>query len=177
MCKCADIQKAKFASHMLKGATHIWWNIYVSSTEASVLAKLSWEGFKRKVLEEFCNERAMDRLEDEFRNLKKGSGSVRDYNRRFIEKLGLVGHVVPTEKEKIKAYLKGLPSDMMTIVRVSKVSTLRETIEEAQLFEDANGTGEKRKMEESTEPTRPTKTPYEGRRRENRYDPPWCRKC
>ena len=81
MCEYANDQKAKFASHMLKGATFIWWNIYVSSTEASVLAKLSWEEFKRKVLEEFCNERAIDRLEDEFGNLKKGSGTVRDYNR------------------------------------------------------------------------------------------------
>ena len=44
---------------MLKGAALIWWNIYVSSTEAAVIAKLSWEEFKRKVLEEFCNERAM----------------------------------------------------------------------------------------------------------------------
>ena len=89
----------------------------------------------------------MDRLEDEFRNLNKGSGTVRDYNRSFMDKLGLVGYVVPTEKEKIKAYIKGLPSDMMTILRVSKVSTLQEAIKEAQLFEDANGTGEKRNGE------------------------------
>ena len=41
MCECTNDQKAKSASHMLKGAALIWWNIYVSSTEASVLAKLS----------------------------------------------------------------------------------------------------------------------------------------
>ena len=65
-----------------------------------------------------------------------------------MEKLGLVGHLVPIEKEKIKTYIKGLPSEMLTIVRVSKVSTFWEAIEEAQLVEDANGAGEKRKMEE-----------------------------
>jgi hypothetical protein len=100
MCECADTQKAKFASHVLKGAALIWWNIYVSSTEAAVITKLSWEEFKRKVLEEFCNERAMDRLEDEFRNLKKGSGSVRDYNRHFMEKLGLVWS--PPKRRRLK---------------------------------------------------------------------------
>jgi hypothetical protein len=185
MCECGDNQKAKFASHMLKGAALIWWNVLVSSTEASVLSKLSWEGFKKKVLEEFCNERAMDRLEDEFRNLKKGNGTVRDYNRRFMEKMGLVGHIVPTEKEKIKAYIKGLPSDMMTIVRVSKASTLRGTIEEAQLFEDATCAEkeekpkqeDKRKCEGNNLSFKKSRYDSKGKGTESRNEAKWCHRC
>ncbi|KAI3681175.1 hypothetical protein L6452_35960 [Arctium lappa] len=87
--------------------------------------------FKKKLLEEYCSERAMDQIEAEFRSLEKGNLTVREYTRQFMEKLGLVRHVAPTEKEKIKAYLKGLPADMMSMVRNSKAFNLQETIEEA----------------------------------------------
>ena len=49
----------------------------------------------------------MDHLEVEFRNLKKGNLSVREYSRIFIEKINLVGHVVPMKKERIKVYMRG----------------------------------------------------------------------
>lgn len=133
-CECGESQKAKFGSQMLRGAALTWWNAYSTSLEASVLARLSWTTFKKKVLEEYCNEREMDRIEEEFRNLKKGNLSVKEYKRKFMDKLGLVGHLVPTEKEKIKAYIKGLLSDMMSMVRLSKASTLHEAVKEAQLM-------------------------------------------
>ncbi|KAI3758298.1 hypothetical protein L6452_05857 [Arctium lappa] len=38
--------------------------------------KLSWTEFKKKVMEEYCNEKAIDRIEEEFRSLKKGNLST-----------------------------------------------------------------------------------------------------
>ncbi|KAI3746397.1 hypothetical protein L6452_08829 [Arctium lappa] len=147
---------------MLQGETLTWWNIYSMSLEDSVLDKLDWETFKKKVLEEYCNERSIDRIIDELRGLKKGNLSVKEYNKLFIDKFGLVGHLVPTEKEKIKAYIKGLSTEMMNMVRVSKASTLREVIEEARLVEDSygsskverNGAVEKRRWEGSYVPSK-----------------------
>ncbi|KAI3684866.1 hypothetical protein L6452_34093 [Arctium lappa] len=78
-----------------------------------------------------------------------------------MEKLGLVGHVAPTKKEKIKAYLKVLPAYMMLMVNNSKDSNLRETIEEAQILEDVYArdnlekvvvVGEKRKWQSNYGP-------------------------
>ncbi|KAI3746006.1 hypothetical protein L6452_08421 [Arctium lappa] len=115
-CECDESQKVKYGSQMLR-------------------AKMAWAEFKRKLLEEYCNEEEMDLLEEEFRSIKKGNLSVKEYTRLFMEKLNLVGHVVPTEKEKVKAYLKGLPADMMSMVRNYKASNLRETIEEAKVME------------------------------------------
>ncbi|KAI3758383.1 hypothetical protein L6452_05944 [Arctium lappa] len=135
---------------------------------------------------EYCNERAMDRIEAEFQALEKGNLTVREYTRQFMEKLGLVGHVASTEKEKIKAYLKGLLSDMMTMVRNSKASNLRETIEEAQFMEEVYARGkpekavavvEKRKWENSSVPHKRTR-PFVGNRRFNSYqEARWCQNC
>ncbi|KAI3684984.1 hypothetical protein L6452_34214 [Arctium lappa] len=134
--ECGDDQRVRFGTQLLRDTTLTWWNVIQSTLSPSVLAQLTWGDFKVKLLEEYCNERAVDRIEAEFRALEKGNLTVREYTHQFMEKLGLVGHVASTEKEKIKAYLKGLPSDMMTMVRNSKASNLRETIEEAQFMEE-----------------------------------------
>ncbi|KAI3707648.1 hypothetical protein L6452_26275 [Arctium lappa] len=184
--ECGESQKAIFGSQMLRGTALSWWNVYSSSVEATVLAKLSWSTFKEKLMEEFCNERALDRLEEEFRNLRKGNMSLREYNIQFTDKLGLVGHLVPTEKEKIKAYTKGLSSEMKNLVRVSKASTLREAIEEAQLVEDSYGPNklersgpvEKRRWEGNSAPPRRTK-PFNNNYRGSKSgrEARWCSKC
>ncbi|KAI3678021.1 hypothetical protein L6452_37300 [Arctium lappa] len=180
--------KAVFGSQMLRGTTLTWWNVYSASLEVTVLAKLSWATFKEKLLEEYCNERSMDRIKDEFQNLKMGSGSVKECTRLFMDKMGLVGHLVPTEKEKIKAYIKGLPSDMMSMVRVSKTSTLREAIEEAQLLEEASTLkreegsrlSEKIKWEGNSlasKKPRPFNNNNYHRKADSRPDAKWCSKC
>ncbi|KAI3707651.1 hypothetical protein L6452_26278 [Arctium lappa] len=184
--ECGESQKAIFGSQMLRGTALSWWNVYSSSVEATVLAKLSWSTFKEKLMEEFCNERALDRLEEEFRNMRKGNMSLREYNSQFTDKLGLVGHLVPTEKEKIKAYTKGLSSEMKNLVRVSKASTLREAIEEAQLVEDSYGPNklersgpvEKRRWEGNSAPPRRTK-PFNNNYRgsESGREARWFSKC
>ncbi|KAI3678290.1 hypothetical protein L6452_37577 [Arctium lappa] len=184
--ECGEGQKAKFGSQMLQGEALTLWNIYSMSLEASVLAKMDWEIFKRKVLEEYCNERAMDQIIYEFRNLKKGNSIVKEYNQLFMYKLGLVGHLVLTEKKNIKAYIKGFSTDITNMVRVSKASTLWEEIEEAQLVEDFYGRGreersgvvEKRKREGSSVPSKKSR-PFNSNQRENyfRSEAKWCSKC
>ncbi|KAI3745934.1 hypothetical protein L6452_08346 [Arctium lappa] len=97
--------------------------------------KLNFGSQMLRVMEEYCNEQEMDLIEDEFRALSKGDLSVKEYTLIFMEKLNLVGHVAPTEKEKMKAYLKGLPADMGNRVHNSKDTNLREIIEEAKIME------------------------------------------
>ncbi|KAI3745676.1 hypothetical protein L6452_08080 [Arctium lappa] len=128
----------------------------------------------------------MDRIEAEFRSLEKGNLTVRKYTRQFMEKLGLVGHVASIEKENIKACLKGLPADMMFMVRNSKASNLRETIEEAQFMEEVYARGKpekvvvvvnKRKWESNFVPPKRSR-PFVGNRNFSGYqEARWCRNC
>ena len=112
--------------------------------------------------------------------------SVRDYTRLFMEKLNLVGHVAPTEKDRMKAYLKGLPTDMMVMVRNSRASTLRETIEEAKVMEsvyvkgkeERMSSGEKRKWERPYAPSKkPNHFGCNNREAYPKQDSRWCPKC
>ncbi|KAI3770363.1 hypothetical protein L6452_01492 [Arctium lappa] len=59
------------------------------SSECGDDRRVKFGEFKVKLLEEYCNESAMDRIETEFRSLEKGNLTVREYTRRFMKKLGL----------------------------------------------------------------------------------------
>ncbi|KAI3715134.1 hypothetical protein L6452_22103 [Arctium lappa] len=184
--ECGDDQRVRISTQLLRDTTLTWWNVIQSTLSPTILAQLTWGEFKVKLLEQYCNERAMDRIEADFRALEKGNLTVREYTRQFMEKLGLVRHVASTKKEKIKAYLKGLPSDMMTMVRNSKASNLQETIEEAQFMEEVYARGksekavavvEKKKWESSSVPPKTTRS-FVGNRSFNSYqEARWCQKC
>lgn len=184
-CDCEEGQKVKFGSKMLRSSALTWWNVFTSTLEASVLAKMTWATFKKKILEEYCNEQEMDMIEEEFRSLKKGNLSVREYTRLFMEKLNLVGHVAPTEKERVKAYLKGLPTDMMAMVCNSKATNLRETIEEAKVMErvytrdkeEKARVGEKRRWESPQNSFKKSRFQTSDKRVDNRREAKWCPKC
>ncbi|KAJ9542955.1 LOW QUALITY PROTEIN: hypothetical protein OSB04_029461 [Centaurea solstitialis] len=121
--ECDDSQRVKFASHLLKGEALTWWNLTRSSLTPEVYARLSWAEFKKKMLEKYCSERALDKIEDEFRAMKKGNSPISFYAKDFLEKLGMVEHLAPDEKSKIKAYSRGLPAEMRSAVRIAKVTT------------------------------------------------------
>ncbi|KAI3735710.1 hypothetical protein L6452_15220 [Arctium lappa] len=184
--ECGDDERVWIGTQLLRDIALIWWNVIQSTLTPAVLAQLSWAEFKKKLLEEFCNERTMDRIEKEFRSLVKGSLTVREYSRQFMEKLDLVGHAAPTEKDNMKAYLNGLPADMQPMVHNSKASNLREMIEEAQYMEEMFARNEvekavvvtdKRTWESnSAHPKR--SRPFGGNRNfSNHQEARWCHKC
>ncbi|KAI3727551.1 hypothetical protein L6452_16167 [Arctium lappa] len=153
--ECDSSQWVKFASQLLRGEALIWWNLTRSALVPEVLAKLTWPVFKEKLMDKYCSERSMDKLEREFRNLKKGNMSIAGYSKLFLEKLNLVGHLVPDERSKIKAYHQGLPADMRT----------------------ARFVGEKRKWEGPPGPVRPSRPFVSGRSGDQRREERWCHKC
>ena len=92
------------------------------------MTRLSWAEFKKNVLEKYCSQRALDKIEDEFWGMKNGNFPVSYYAKQFLEKLSLVKHLASNDNSKIKAYLKGLPVEMRTTVRILRVATLSEVI-------------------------------------------------
>ncbi|KAJ9555800.1 hypothetical protein OSB04_010414 [Centaurea solstitialis] len=183
--ECDSSQRVKFASHLLKGETLTWWNLTRSSLTPEVYARLSWAEFKKKTLEKYCSERAIDKIVDEFRGLKKGNNPISFYAKDFLEKLGMVEHLAPDEKSKIKAYSRGLPAEIRSAVRISRVTTLHEAIEESLRIEDditqarveGYQAGQKRKFEEAAASARPNKTFQEVRQGGNRNEAKWCNRC
>ncbi|KAI3678257.1 hypothetical protein L6452_37543 [Arctium lappa] len=136
-------------------------------------------------MDKYCSERSLNKLEAEFRGLKKGSLFVADYSKLFLEKLKLVGHLVLDERSKIKAYQCGLSAGMRTTVRNTRGLTLQDVIEESLLVEDEmiaekderGQVGDKRKWEGPSGTVRQAR-PFVGERvRDNRREARWCHNC
>ncbi|KAI3746259.1 hypothetical protein L6452_08685 [Arctium lappa] len=117
LSECGDSQRAKFSSQLLRGEALTWWNLTRKALTPEVLAKLTWPTFKKKIMDKYCNERALDKIDEEFQTLKKGNLSIADYSKLFMEKLSLVENLATDERSKIKVYLRGLPAEMKTGVR------------------------------------------------------------
>ncbi|KAI3684688.1 hypothetical protein L6452_33913 [Arctium lappa] len=75
--ECEEGQKAKFASRMMRGRALTWWNVTKTAMGIAAISSLTWDTFKKEVLKEYCSEMALDRIEEEFRALKKGDMTMK----------------------------------------------------------------------------------------------------
>ncbi|GJZ44862.1 putative reverse transcriptase domain-containing protein [Tanacetum coccineum] len=115
----------------------------------------SWDDMKKMMLEEFCPEEEISRMEDELRNLRLRDHDITAYTNRFNELVLLCPEVVPSIKKKISQYIKGLPSYIQGETYSSKPTTLNEAIrmahglmeQKVQGWKEKNAEQNKRKWE------------------------------
>nr|GFC01421.1 reverse transcriptase domain-containing protein [Tanacetum cinerariifolium] len=67
----------------------------------------SWGNIKKMMLEEFCPDEEVQRMEDELRSLKLRDTNIASYTQRFHELVLLCPKAVPTKKKKVERYIKG----------------------------------------------------------------------
>nr|GEX61245.1 retrotransposon protein, putative, Ty3-gypsy subclass [Tanacetum cinerariifolium] len=83
---------------------------------------------KKMMMEEFCPDEEVQRLEDELMRMKLRDTNIAAYTRRFNELVLLCPEVVPTEKKKAETYIKGLPKNIKWEVTSSRPINLNETV-------------------------------------------------
>nr|GFC55006.1 hypothetical protein [Tanacetum cinerariifolium] len=67
---------------------------------------------KKLMLDAFCPDEEISRMEDELRNIEVKNHDIAAYNHRFNELAMLCHEIFSTEKKKIKQYISGLPSSI-----------------------------------------------------------------
>nr|GEY14448.1 hypothetical protein [Tanacetum cinerariifolium] len=82
----------------------------------------------KMMLEEFCPDKEVHRMEDELRSLKLRDTNIATYTQRFNELGFLCPEAVPTEKKKVEAYIKGLPENIKGEVTSSRPVNLNEVV-------------------------------------------------
>nr|GFC93165.1 hypothetical protein [Tanacetum cinerariifolium] len=112
---------------------------------------------KKMMLEEFCLDEEVHRMEDELRSLKLRDKNIAAYTQRFHELILLCPEAVPTEKKKVKAYIKGLAENIKgettssRPVNMNEVVRMAHTLMEQKIQAKAErvSKGNKRKWENS----------------------------
>ncbi|GKB54938.1 putative reverse transcriptase domain-containing protein [Tanacetum coccineum] len=77
--ECAERNKVKFAAATLQGRALTWWNTQVATLSLVVANGQSWDDLKKIMLEEFCPEEEISRMEDELRHLRLKDHDIAAY--------------------------------------------------------------------------------------------------
>ncbi|GJY56414.1 putative reverse transcriptase domain-containing protein [Tanacetum coccineum] len=155
--ECAEARKVKFAAATLQGRALTWWNSQVATMGLEAANQIGWTEMRRLMTEEFCPIEEIQRMEHELWNLKVKDFDITAYTKRFHELAQLCPEMVPTERKKIEAYIRGLTDNIKGTVIGSKPTSLNEAVrmahalmeQKAQARIERIAEGNKRKWESS----------------------------
>ncbi|GJU52551.1 putative reverse transcriptase domain-containing protein [Tanacetum coccineum] len=88
----------------------------------------SWNDMKIMMREEFCPPKEIQRMEVELWNLRVKDSNISAYTQRFNELVLLCPEMVPSEKKKVEAYLRGLPENIKGETTSSRPVVLNEAV-------------------------------------------------
>ncbi|GKB21245.1 putative reverse transcriptase domain-containing protein [Tanacetum coccineum] len=125
---CAIENQVKFATCTLLGAALTWWNSQIRTLGPDAYS-MTWEAFKKKMMDEYCPQGEIKKLEIELWNLKVKGNDVPTYTERFQELTLICTKFVANETEKVNKYISGLPDNIYGNVKSFRPKTLDETIE------------------------------------------------
>nr|GEV50353.1 hypothetical protein [Tanacetum cinerariifolium] len=126
--ECTERNKVKFVAATLQGRALTWWNSQVATLGLEVTNLKSWGDMKKMMMEEVCPDEEVQMLEDELRSLKLRDTNTDTYTQRFNELVLICAKVVPSEKKKAEAYIRGLPKNIKGEVTSSRPVNLNETV-------------------------------------------------
>ena len=118
--------EGRIAMYQLKGKASMWWDQFVQVQHIRE-KDITWKEFKRYFEKKYLTKRYYDRKMKEFFELKLGSMTIDEYERRFLELLKYVPFI-KDEAVKIQRYLSGLPSSISEKVQYDDPKTMEETI-------------------------------------------------
>ncbi|GJR21770.1 putative reverse transcriptase domain-containing protein [Tanacetum coccineum] len=155
--ECAEARKVKFAAATLQGRALTWWNSQVATMGLEAANQIGWTEMRRLMTEEFCPIEEIQRMEHELWNLKVKDFDITAYTKRFHELVQLCPEMVPSERKKIEAYIRGLTDNIKGTVIGSKPTSLNEAVrmanalleQKAQARMERIAEGNKRKWESS----------------------------
>ncbi|GJR01163.1 putative reverse transcriptase domain-containing protein, partial [Tanacetum coccineum] len=90
---------------------------------------MTWEVLKKKMMDKYCPQGEIKKLEIKLWNLKVKGNDVPTYTEHFQELTLICTKFVANETDKVDKYISGLPENIYGNVKSARPKTLDETIE------------------------------------------------
>ncbi|GJR45659.1 ribonuclease H-like domain-containing protein [Tanacetum coccineum] len=126
--KCSENSKVEYTTCLLQGRALTWWNTQVQTYGREVALRLTWEEFKKFLLEEYCPKSEVQKLESEFWNHTMVSSDIDKYTTRFHELAKLRPHMVTPEDKRIDRYIWGLALEIRGMVTSANPCTIQSVV-------------------------------------------------
>ncbi|MGG6561057.1 UNVERIFIED_CONTAM: hypothetical protein C3O89_18170, partial [Clostridioides difficile] len=147
---CTPDECLKCTISLLRESAYYWW-----STLTSVVPReqVTWEFFQTEFRKKYISQRFIDQKRREFLDLKQGSMSVTDYERKFVRLSRYARECISSEAIMCKRFEDGLNDDIRMFVGILEIREFVVLVERACKAEELRkekqkadvGTGEFRK--------------------------------
>nr|APU93382.1 putative gag-pol polyprotein [Marshallia obovata] len=119
LSECKKNQEVRFAAHSLVSEALYWWQNTKQALGRRAVKNMKWAQFKQLIIDNFCLDHEMEKIEQEFLTLKSGGRSHREYTTKFNEMARLVPKLVTPESERIKRYINGMPDVVRKAMKIA----------------------------------------------------------
>ncbi|GKE96298.1 putative reverse transcriptase domain-containing protein [Tanacetum coccineum] len=126
--KCPAESQVEFTASMLQGHALTWWNTLVQTRGWAAAIAQPWEDFKKLLMEEYCRDDEVQKLESQFWNHKMVGSDIDRYTARFHELARLVPHMVTLERQRVNRYIRGLAPKIKPHVTSSKPTSIQSAV-------------------------------------------------
>ncbi|GJT96471.1 putative reverse transcriptase domain-containing protein [Tanacetum coccineum] len=114
--------------HTSRALPWTWVELPGATSGLEAANHIGWTKMKRIMTDEFCPIEEVQRMEHELWNLKVKEFDITAYTKRFHELVQLCPEMVPSERKKIEAYIRGLTDNIKGTVIGSKPISLNEAV-------------------------------------------------
>jgi len=128
MCDCPEASKVRYAAATLQDAALTWWNQQVARLGLQVANATPWEDFKTLMKGAYCPRSEIQKLENEFWNLKMEGSEIETYTTRSHELASLCPQMVDQPYKRIEKYIEGLAAEIQSDVLTSNPTTIQDAI-------------------------------------------------
>jgi hypothetical protein len=119
-------EEGRISIYQLKGKASMWWDQFMQVQHIDE-KKFTWREFKRYFQKKYLTKRYYDKKMKELFELKLGSMTIDEYERKLLDLLKYVA-LIKDEQVKIQSYLSGFPSFISEKIQYDEPETLEETI-------------------------------------------------
>ncbi|GJW62967.1 reverse transcriptase domain-containing protein [Tanacetum coccineum] len=158
MSGCSIDQKVKYTAGSFVGKALTWWNSQIRTLSQEVAVSMSWNDFKFMMIQEFCPNHDMQKLESELWNHAMVGDGHAAYTDRFHELARLVPHLVTPESRMIERYVYGLAPQIRGMVAATEPKAIQKAVQiSGALTHEAVRNGSIKKVEKRGNVEEPSK--------------------
>jgi hypothetical protein len=108
-CECTDAEKVRFTAHLLEGPAAMWWETYQITHP---IEGLDWDTFREGFRNAHISSGIINVKKDEFRSLKQGGRSLKEYMDDFCALSRYAPDDIDTDAKRKEKFLNGLKGEL-----------------------------------------------------------------
>ena len=127
-CECTEEEKVRFTAHLLEGPAAQWWETYQITHP---LEGLTWDMFKEGFRNAHISTGIMNLKRDEFRSLKQGNRSLKEYMDDFCSMSRYAPEDIDTDAKRKDKFLSGLSGELKIPLSVAYAPNYQALLDQA----------------------------------------------